>query len=100
MSEMNKDAILYLPRSVTFENATTCSKELTQGLLEQAKNFPHVVIDAGAVEHFDSSVLAVLLQFQRDATQSHKTVEVLHMSPQLRELSKLYGVENLLLGGA
>lgn len=102
MSEMNKDTILYLPRSVTFENATQCSQELAQRLLEQEgiKNSAHVVIDASAVEHFDSSVLAVLLQCRRDAVRSHKTLGVLRMPPQLQELSKLYGVENLLLGMA
>ena len=94
--------MLSLPHRVTFENASACSQTLAKALLEQEsiKDAAHVVVDASAVQEFDSSALAVLLQCRRDAAQSGKTFEVVRIPPQLQELSKLYGVDELLLSAA
>ena len=100
MPEMTVCATLNLPQSMTFENASACSQALAKALLAQEEVegvAVHVAVDASAVGVFDSSALAVLLQCRRDAVQAHKTFEVIGMPPQLQELSKLYGVDQLLL---
>jgi phospholipid transport system transporter-binding protein len=54
------------------------------------------VIDASAMKHFDTSVIALLLEARRRA-EARGTETVVHGAPpKLRELAKLYGVEELL----
>lgn len=99
MTEIKKGAVLKLPRSVTFENAAACSQALATALAQQkeAENVAQVLVDAADVENFDSSILAVLLQCRRDAIHRNKIFQVVRMPAQLQELSKLYGVDKLLL---
>jgi phospholipid transport system transporter-binding protein len=55
-----------------------------------------VVADAGALEHFDSSALAVLLDCRREALARGKSFAVARMPARLRELASVYGVVGLL----
>ncbi len=57
---------------------------------------PAVVADAGALSHFDSSALAVLLECRREALALGKTFAVSRLPTRLRELASLYGVAELL----
>ncbi|MBC7471150.1 MAG: STAS domain-containing protein [Ramlibacter sp.] len=86
--------MLVLPAELTHEHAAACCRMLEQGL----RNDPSraVVADAGALAHFDSSALAVLLDCRREALALGKTFAVKGLPPRLRVLAGLYGVAELL----
>ena len=54
------------------------------------------VVDASALEVFDSSALAVLLECRRSALAVQQPFAVRGMPPALAGLAKLYGVAELL----
>jgi phospholipid transport system transporter-binding protein len=85
---------LVLPAQLTHELAPASSRMLAQGLRSGAE--PAVVADAGALTHFDSSALAVLLECRREALALGKSFSVARMPARLRELAALYGVAQLL----
>ena len=86
--------MLVLPAELTHDQAAACSRMLAQALRGQAD--PVVVADAGALERFDSSALAVLLDCRREALAAGKGFAVARMPARLRELASVYGVANLL----
>lgn len=55
-----------------------------------------VVADAGALQQFDSSALAVLLECRRHALAAGKRFSVRGAPARLRELAELYGVAELI----
>jgi phospholipid transport system transporter-binding protein len=55
-----------------------------------------LVADATALEQFDSSALAVLMECRRESLATGKTFSVKRLPPRLRELAALYGVAELL----
>lgn len=55
-----------------------------------------VQVDASALQSFDSSALAVLLEARRRAIDSGRPFGVQGMPPRLRQLAALYGVDGLL----
>ena len=55
-----------------------------------------VTIDASALQQFDSSALAVLLECRRQALAAGKALQVQGMPERLAGLSRLYGVDVLL----
>jgi len=59
-----------------------------------------VVADASALEQFDSSALAVLLECRREALANGKSFAVLHLPHRLRELAVVYGVSDLVAAPA
>jgi len=86
--------VLVLPAELTHEQAQACSRMLAQGMRSQPGTA--VVADAGALAHFDSSALAVLLECRREAMAMGKTFAVARLPSRLRELATLYGVAELL----
>jgi phospholipid transport system transporter-binding protein len=86
--------MLVLPARLTHDQARPCSRMLTQALRSQPESA--VVADAGALGHFDSSALAVLLDCRREALALGKSFSVSRLPTRLRELAKLYGVAELL----
>ena len=86
---------LALPSLLTHDQAVNCTQSLGLGI--QAESGEKVVIDASALEKFDSSALAVLLQCRRDSAALGKSFEVTGLSLQLRELANLYGIGELLV---
>jgi phospholipid transport system transporter-binding protein len=86
--------MLVLPAELTHEQAPACCRMLAQGLKAQPEST--VVADVGALQHFDSSALAVLLECRREALALGKSFSVSRMPPRLRELASLYGVAELL----
>jgi phospholipid transport system transporter-binding protein len=86
--------MLMLPAELTHDQAAACSRMLAQALRADAE--PAVVADAGALERFDSSALAVLLDCRREALALGKTFAVARMPARLRELASVYGVADLL----
>lgn len=60
-----------------------------------------LVIDAGVLQRFDSSTVALLLHAQRGAHKRGLRLQIDGAPPRLRELATLYGVAELLpLGSA
>ena len=86
--------MLLLPAELMHEQAQACCRMLAEALRREPDSA--VVADAGALERFDSSALAVLLECRREALVIGKTFSVARMPQRLRELAKVYGVAELL----
>lgn len=86
--------MLVLPAELTHDQAGACCRMLAQGL--RSDPGATAVADAGALTHFDSSALAVLLECRREALALGKTFSVSRLPARLRELAVLYGVADLL----
>jgi phospholipid transport system transporter-binding protein len=86
--------VLVLPAELTQAQANACLRMLVQGL--KASRQSPAVADASALERFDSSALAVLLECRREALAQGRAFTVTGMPPRLAELAGLYGVEELL----
>lgn len=87
-----------LPTEITHDQATACASRLSEQLQSRAKDASNrpVVIDAGNLQNFDSSALAVLLACRRQVTRCDRRMVVAHMPKKLRDLAALYGVSDLL----
>ncbi len=86
--------MLVLPAELTHDQAPACSRMLAQALRTEGDGT--VVADAGALQRFDSSALAVLLDCRREALARGKSFAVAHLPARLRELASVYGVVGLL----
>jgi len=86
--------VLVLPSELTHKQATACLRMLVQGLPSQTGA---VVVDAASLQRFDSSALAVLLEFRRISATRGKGFDIRGLSPRLIDLARLYGVAELLL---
>jgi phospholipid transport system transporter-binding protein len=64
-----------------------------QGLSTEAG--PHVVVNGAALQRFDSSALAVLLELRRQCAAVGKQLTVSGLPKRLSELAGLYGVAPL-----
>ena len=87
--------MLLLPATLTADEATATLRMLTQAL--KSKPDGGVVIDASALQQFDSSALAVLLECQRQAQAWGRAFAVRQAPSKLAALAKLYGVDVLLM---
>jgi phospholipid transport system transporter-binding protein len=86
--------VLVLPQQLTHAEAPACCRMLAQALRTEAGT--QAVADASALNRFDSSALAVLLECRREALALGKTFAVSQLPARLRELATLYGVADLL----
>ncbi len=86
--------MLALPQTLTQRQAGACLTMLQEGL--RAETGHDVLLDATALDHFDSSALAVLLEFRRYGLAQGKSVLLRGLPARLRDLAKLYGVDPLL----
>jgi phospholipid transport system transporter-binding protein len=86
---------LRLPAGVTHARANACVKALREAL-RLSKGADWVQVDASALEQFDSSVLAVLLDCRRRVVAMGWRFTVAHLPERLRQLAGLYGVAELL----
>lgn len=87
--------MLSLPPTLTQAHATACLDTLTTGLRNEES--AQVVVDAALLRSFDSSALAVLLEFRRECARAGKRFVVQGLPQRLRDLAALYGIEKLLL---
>ena len=79
-----------LPKKVTQENALLLQKE---GLL----NSPSLrSIDCSQLKDFDSTVLTVLLAWQKKLMADGQAISVEHAPAKLKVLAGVYGVSTLL----
>jgi phospholipid transport system transporter-binding protein len=85
--------VLTLPVELTHDQAKVCLAQLVAGV--PAETTP-VVVNAAALQRFDSSALAVLLELRRTCIQAGKTLQVQGLPAHLADLAALYGIEGLL----
>ena len=68
-------------------------------LLEEGNqliNGPATVFDLSAVTDVDSSALAIVFGWLREAQRQGKAVHILNLPPSLSSLAEVYGVSDLL----
>jgi phospholipid transport system transporter-binding protein len=87
-------ATLVLPAILTHDQAAGCARMLAQAVRTSREDA--IVADASALDRFDSSALAVLLDARREALALGKAFSVRKLPTRLRALAGLYGVEPLL----
>jgi phospholipid transport system transporter-binding protein len=88
--------MLLLPATLTAREARDTLRMLKQAL-EQERSENAVVVDAGPLQRFDSSALAVLLEIDRLAQAWGREFAIRSAPAKLAALAKLYGVDTLLL---
>ena len=86
--------LLALPPKLTHRQARETLGPLLQRLGAQTQG--QWVVDASALQVFDSSALAVLLECRREALKERKTFAVHGLPAALAGLAALYGVAELL----
>lgn len=91
-------ATLTLPAQLTLPQARAVLEALLQALRTQTQ--AQWVCDASALQVFDSSALAVLLECRRHALAAGKTFAVQALPPALAGMAALYGVAELLPAAA
>ena len=85
--------MLTLPAVLTHAASAAFARGLPQAVQSQPAE---VVADASALQQFDSSALAVLLECRRQAMAAGKAFAVHGAPARLRELASLYGVQALI----
>jgi phospholipid transport system transporter-binding protein len=88
--------MLLLPVTLTAREARDTLRMLKQALQKEGGDAA-VVVDAGTLQQFDSSALAVLLEVDRLAEAWGRPFSIVSAPPKLVALAKLYGVDALLL---
>lgn len=83
-----------LPSRLTSDNAMVCAEQAAAALVQSAE--AEFVVNAMALEQFDSSALAVLLDLRRRAASLGKRIVLHSVQPRLAELANLYGVGRVL----
>ena len=86
--------MLVLPKELSHAQATACLRMLVQGLRSEPGT--SVVLEASALSRFDSSALAVLLEFRRECLAVGKRLSIRELPPRLGDLASLYGIGDLL----
>lgn len=85
--------MLTLPPVLTHAVASGFARGLKQAVLAEPAE---VVADASALQQFDSSALAVLLECRRQALAAGKAFSVRGAPARLHELASVYGVAELI----
>ena len=93
--------MLKLPESVRLHEARALWKTLEGGLRAEAVQVGdaagrQVRLDAAGLRRFDSAMLALLLSAARLCSRQGLSLQVENAPPKLRELARVYGVEELL----
>ena len=87
---------LKLPAVLTHPQAEAWALSMKLALRAAAADPAPVVADASALEQFDSSALAVLLECRREALRLQQPFFVSGLPPRLRQLAGLYGIAALI----
>ena len=89
---MSDSTVFQLPAQLTHAQAATVAQQL--GTL--ARTQPSLRVDASALQHFDSSALAVLLTGLREAAHQQHALTVSGLPTKALALARVYGVQDLL----
>ena len=84
---------MQLPATATLDQAAELAATLPAAV---ASGSSTLRIDASALQAYDSSTIALLLQARRLAQAAGRGFEVVGAPGKLAELARLYGVEELL----
>ncbi|MES2979389.1 MAG: STAS domain-containing protein [Pseudomonadota bacterium] len=87
---------LTLPEIVTHDVAAQCAARLKSEIGSSVGASDGVLVDAGSLVQFDSSVLALLLDCRREALALGRAFAVRGLPERLRQLAGLYGVAELM----
>jgi phospholipid transport system transporter-binding protein len=82
-----------LPATATLDEAAALAETLPGHVAEDSGPLS---VDAGALQVFDTSLIALLLQARRLATAAGRGFRVTDAPAKLAQLAQLYGVEKLL----
>ena len=85
---------MQLPAKATLAEADALLSALNAALATGANSLR---IDAAPLQHFDTSLVAVLLHTRRAAEARGGRIEIVGAPKKLADLARLYGVEALLL---
>ncbi len=92
--------MLLLPATLTHADVRDTLRLFQQTLDQASKSHGGdavmLTVDGSALQHFDSSALAVLLECQRMAKARGRAFAVKSMPPKLMALAGLYGIDGLL----
>ncbi|MFM2066256.1 MAG: hypothetical protein RLZZ584_1165 [Pseudomonadota bacterium] len=91
---MSAAATTALPATLTVVQARVELGRLSAAL-DATPRGASLALDASALQHFDSSALAVLLELRRRAQARGCGVALGGLPPRLAELARLYGVAGL-----
>lgn len=80
----------FLPSSVTHQNAMQVRQDGLKALKDQSSE--NCQVNAALLEHFDSTLLSVLLTFARE----HAFLKIINTPEKLIRLSKVYGLDELM----
>lgn len=86
--------MLQLPATLMHHTAKTCLAELQQAL--QATPETTVKVNLAALQRFDSTALAVLLELSAQAQRVGKKLVLQAMPSRLNDLARVYGIDALL----
>ncbi len=89
-------AAITLPAEIDHARAAEVTQALRAAVRTQGVD-GRVLVDAAALQKFDSSALAVLLELWRTAQAQGQPWHVTGASLRLQNLAALYGVDHLLL---
>jgi phospholipid transport system transporter-binding protein len=90
---------LRLPACLTVREARATTQALSAQLAAAAAPGAAVELDASALQQFDSSALALLIELHRCAARQGRRLQVRGLPVRLRELAGLYGVAELVAQG-
>lgn len=96
LSDSINNGQVCLPERLTLQEAAPVLERLGRELQKQAG--PTVSLNASALNVFDSSAVAVLLELRRSLLVQGKKLAVTERPQRLRDLVGLYGVDGLLAG--
>lgn len=94
MDDSSSAPVARLPQRLTLDDAVVALGQLEREMASQPG--AAALIDAGALQAFDSSAVAVLLELRRSLMAQGKTLQILRWPQRLRDLVALYGVAELL----
>lgn len=84
---------MQLPATATLDETAELAAALPAAV---AAGSGPLAIDAGALQAFDTSLIALLLQARRLAREAGRDIRVTGAPAKLAQLAQLYGVEELL----
>ena len=84
-----------LPAVLTHELAALLEREIQSQVLAQPAE---LVVDAAALQEFDSSALALLLACRRESLAAGKKFSVRNLPARVEQLAGLYGIAGLITG--
>jgi phospholipid transport system transporter-binding protein len=87
--------VIALPQVLTLAQARAAAQALEQAVAATPAGAT-LVVDASALQAFDTSALAALLQGQRAASARGVAVSLQGTPAKLVDLARLYGVDELL----